>query len=239
MCKWMKGLLAVIVCSLILATGILIGRNTLKEKSDIEVKEPYTGSVKNADVLIQVPDLRQYSTYTCGTTCVQMLMNWAFPQKGDINLANLTEELGSTDEDGTTPQNILEFFRTHDVNADMHQNMNVNDLVQALDNHHPVMIALQAWSTADDGSYNTTDASDPDTYLIEGHYVICTGYQKTDNGHTFYFNDPANVGLCTMAYDELDKRWIDMDASGKVYDHTGIIVSMDSDYNPYGTYHLD
>ncbi len=237
--KWIKGLLTVIVYALIFMAGILIGKNTVEEKQDTEVKDPYTGSVKNADVLIQVPSFRQYSTYTCGTTCVQMLMNWAFPQKGDINLADLEKELGSTDEGGTTPQNILKYFNTHDVNASMHQNMNVNDLIESLDNGHPVVTALQAWSTAEDGSYNTTDSANTDTYLIEGHYVICTGYQKADNGYILYFNDPANTGLCTMTNDELDKRWIDMDASGNVYDHTGIIVNMNTDYNPYGTYHLD
>lgn len=238
--KHVKAALAIAGCTVLFSAGILVGRNTVRNNEpDVQVISPYTGSVKNADVFIQVPALRQYSTYTCGTTCVQMLMNWAFPKDGDINLADLEKELGSTDEGGTTPHNILHYFESNNVNAKMQQNMSTDDLVESIQKSQPVLMAMQAWSTAEDGSYNTTDSSDTDTYLIEGHYVICTGYQKTDDGYTFYFNDPANVGLCTMTSDELDQRWIDMDASGNVYDHTGIIVDMDTGYDPYGTYHLD
>lgn len=39
------------------------------------VSQPYLDSVKNADVFIDIPALRQYGSYTCGTTCVQMIMN--------------------------------------------------------------------------------------------------------------------------------------------------------------------
>lgn len=42
-----------------------------------------------------------------------------------------------------------------------------------------------------------------------------------------------------MSSDELNQRWIDMDASGKVYEHTGIVIDMDSDYSPDTMYHLD
>ena len=37
---------------------------------------PYAAFLSDADVLIDVPALRQYGDYTCGATCVQMLMNW-------------------------------------------------------------------------------------------------------------------------------------------------------------------
>ena len=57
----------------------------------------YDGSVRDADVLIEIPALRQYGGYTCGTTCVQMLMNWLFPYEADLNLATYEELLG-TDE---------------------------------------------------------------------------------------------------------------------------------------------
>lgn len=219
---------------LVLGCGVLIGRNSVERKETSSSE-----SLKNMDARIQVPDLRQYGTYTCGTTCVQMIMNWAYPGKGDINLADLEKELGSTDEGGTTPQNILDFFEKNDVNAEMQEGMSTDELTQALDEGKPVILAIQAWSTAEDGSYNTKNVDEKDTYLIEGHYVICTGYQKTEDGYQFCFNDPANVGLCYMSSEELNERWIDMDASGRVYDHTGIVIEMDSDYSPDTMYHLD
>ena len=46
----------------------------------------YAGGVQEADVFIDIPNLRQYGTYTCGATCVQMLMNWINPYDSDLNL---------------------------------------------------------------------------------------------------------------------------------------------------------
>lgn len=37
-------------------------------------QSPYSGQTQDADVFIDIPNLRQYGGYTCGTTCVQMVM---------------------------------------------------------------------------------------------------------------------------------------------------------------------
>ncbi len=200
---------------------------------------PYAGDVTDADVFIDLPNLRQYGGYTCGTTCVQMVMNWLFPFEGDINLAALEEILGSTDEAGTTPESILSFFRTQSVSAEEHYDMSLDDLAAALDSGSPVMLAIQAWSAAEDGSYNLSDPTDTDTYLTEGHYVICVGYRSTDAGRIFYFNDPACVGYCLLSEEELDARWIDTDVYGQVYPHFGIVISGQTGYVSTGVYHLD
>ena len=48
-----------------------------KERGQTEQAQSlYAGKTQEADVFIEIPDLRQYGSYTCGTTCVQMLMNW-------------------------------------------------------------------------------------------------------------------------------------------------------------------
>ena len=51
------------------------------------VQPPYDGQTQDADVFIDMPNLRQYGGYTCGTTCVQMVMNWLDPYQADWNLA--------------------------------------------------------------------------------------------------------------------------------------------------------
>ena len=35
-----------------------------------QAQSPYDGTVAEADVLIEIPALRQYGGYSCGTTCV-------------------------------------------------------------------------------------------------------------------------------------------------------------------------
>lgn len=204
-----------------------------------QAQSPYDGSVADADVFISIPALRQYGGYTCGTTCVQMLMNWLFPYEGDLNLAAYEEALGTTEDAGTPPESIVRFLAESGVAAREKENSTVDELAAALDAGRPTLMCIQAWSSAEDGSYNTADLSDPETYLAEGHWVICVGYQQTENGRRFFFNDPACVGHCLLDEAELDARWIDMDGAGRVYDHYGIEISGASAYDSNGAFHLD
>ena len=181
--------------------------------------------------------MRQYGGYTCGTTCVQMLMNWLEPYQADLNLTAYEEALGTTEEAGTSPDAILAFFEENDVRVIAREKQTTDDLIAALDRGHPVLVCIQAWGA--DG-YNTQDPSDADTYLAEGHWVICVGYQKKIDGNVFYFNDPACVGYGLMREADFNRRWIDMDAAGTIYDHYGIeIDESGSAYDPQGVFELE
>lgn len=199
----------------------------------------YAGDVQEADVFIDIPNLRQYGTYTCGATCVQMLMNWINPYDSDLNLTVYEEALGTGEETGTPPENIIGYFEENEISITAKEKRTINNLTAALDKGHPVLMCIQAWAASDDG-YNTGNPDDEDTYLTEGHWVICVGYKKLDIGYTFYFNDPACVGYCLMSEEELDDRWIDMDTGGNIYNHYGIEINETGrDYNSKGVYHLD
>ncbi len=204
-----------------------------------QTQSPYAGSTADAQVLIHIPGLRQYGNYTCGTTCVQMLMNWLFPYKGDLNLTTYEEELGTTEDSGTPPVNIVRFLVESGVTISERENKTIDELVSALNAGRPTLMCIQAWSSAEDGSYNTNNPSNLETYLTEGHWVICVGYQQTEKGLRFFFNDPACVGHCLLDETELNARWIDMDNTGKVYDHYGIEIFSSNAYNPDGAFHLD
>lgn len=117
--------------------------------------------------------------------------------------------------------------------------MTVQSLLTALDAGHPLLMPIQAWSTADDGTFNTQNSSDHDTYLIEGHWVICVGYQKTDSTCRFYFNDPASVGYCFLDQNELEDRWIDMAYDGQIFKRYAIEITSASNYSPDGAFHMD
>lgn len=102
------------------------------------------------------------------------------------------------------------FFEENSVTVTVKENRTTPELASALDQGHPVLLCIQAWAAAEDG-YNTQNSDDADTYLAEGHWVICIGYQKQELGYVFYFNDPACVGYCMMSEQDLNNRWIDMD----------------------------
>ena len=243
--KWITGILLFIVIGSMAGcrggSGHTILNSSTKE-SVLKIQKEndlYDGSISDADVFIDMPNLRQYGTYTCGTTCVQMAMNWLKPYEGDLNLTAYEEALGTTEEKGTSPENILQYFEKNNIAINAGDKRTTKELVAALNTKHPMLMCIQAWSSAEDGSYNVDDPSNPATYLAEGHWVICVGYKKTLDGYLFYFNDPACVGYCVMNAKEMDSRWIDMDSEGKVYDHYGIEIEASTDYDPQGAYHLD
>lgn len=181
---------------------------------------PYAAFLSDADVLIDVPALRQYGDYTCGATCVQMLMNWLYPYEADLNLTAYEELLGTTPENGTSPDAILRYFEESGVEFAALHSLTLDDLRQKLDAGHPVLLPLQAWSSAEDGSYQLDDPSDSETYLAEGHWVICVGHDLIDA-------------------DEFDRRWIDRDGAGTVYDHFGIEILQSTDYDPNGLFYME
>ena len=199
----------------------------------------YDGTLADADVYIEIPALRQYGGYTCGVTCVQMLMNWLDPYAADLNLTCYEELLGTTSEKGTPPDSIMGYLAENDVAFAASEHWSLEDLRAALDAGHPVMMALQAWSSADDGSYNVDDPANADTYLVEGHWVICVGYCDDPDEPYFIFNDPACVGHTLLYADELAERWIDMDGDGVIYDHFGIEITQSSMFDAGGLFHMD
>ena len=149
------------------------------------------------------------------------------------------EELGTNEEAGTPPGSIVSFFEENSVTVTAKENRTTPELASALYQGHPVLLCIQAWAAAEDG-YNTQNSDDADTYLAEGHWVICVGYQKQELGYVFYFNDPACVGYCMMSEQDLNNRWIDMDTEGNVYDHYGIEITADgTSYNPDGVFYLE
>ena len=111
----------------------------------------YAGDVQEADVFIDIPNLRQYGTYTCGATCVQMIMNWINPYESDLNLTAYEEALGTSEEAGTPPENMLEYFEQNEISITAKAKRTMNDLKAAIDKGHPVLMCIQAWAAAEDG----------------------------------------------------------------------------------------
>ena len=93
------------------------------------VQSPYSGQTQDADVFINIPNLRQYGGYTYGTTCVQMVMNWLDPYQADLNLATYVEELGANEEIGTTADSIVSFFEENNITVTAKENRTTEKLV--------------------------------------------------------------------------------------------------------------
>ena len=139
-----------------LASAALVGALCLcalpcagKGEADASPQSLYAGRTQDADVLIDIPNLRQYGGYTCGTTCVQMLMNWLEPYQADLNLTAYEEALGTTEEAGTSPDAILAFFEENDVRVIAREKRTTDDLIAALDRGIPCWSAFRRGARTD------------------------------------------------------------------------------------------
>lgn len=192
----------------------------------------YTGSTEDADVIIDMPHLRQYGKHTSATTCVQMIMNWLDPVNADENLNSYEEYLGTSKKYDTQVSEIVSFFVQKGVRYEKKEDFTLQEIKAFLKDGHPVMMAFQAWGTDYNTSGEPYDLSD----LSSGHWAICIGYNEKEN--LFYFNDPARVPVCAISGEELDARWKYSD-DGDIYTKYGIVIKDVPKYDPDGTIPLE
>lgn len=150
--------------------------------------------------LLPVPDTRQSTTYSCGASAMQaVLMYW-----GDEYLeSDLMERLHTDPQEGTHPVAMVEGARELGYQAEMRENLTVQDLERSVAQGVPVIIACQAWP--DEPPPPGKDWSEVwDT----GHYMVVIG---TDADHV-YFEDPSLLGSRgVLPRQEFEARWHDQD----------------------------
>ncbi|MCD8139993.1 MAG: C39 family peptidase [Planctomycetaceae bacterium] len=164
-------------------------------------------------VLIELPQTRQATDYTCGVAVVQSLLaHGGVLFRQDI----LEKELGATPEDGTGPDAIMECLRRHGFHAAMEQEMTLERLRCHLDAGRPVVCLLQAWNG--DPAFDYSDSWE------DGHYAVAIGYDDC----RVYFMDPST--LANYAYIDnktLLTRWHDGDGTVQIR-RAGIVVAIPS-----------
>jgi len=130
--------------------------------------------------LLDVVDVRQATPYTCGTSCVQAILNYyGIDKREDV----LAKQLGTTEEAGTSPDQIMAGFEMYGLIPTMNEHTTLDDLRVNLRNKIPTIVDLQAW--LDD--YPPQDWS---TTWEDGHYVIVIGMDDKN----LFFEDPSLLG---------------------------------------------
>lgn len=153
------------------------------------------------------PELRQVYTYDCGANALQsVLIYYGFDVREDKLMS-----LVKTNENGSSPENILKAFKFFKLKAKLIRRMSLVQLQRYLDQQRPVIIALQAWSDKE---------KDYAQSWVDGHYVVAIGYDQ----RRFYFEDPSSVRRTYLSYKELLARWHDCDSDGKKYYNLGIVA---------------
>lgn len=192
--------------------------------------EPDADDSADADKLLDVPDRRQSTDYSCGAAATWSVADYLGVGEGRVE-DDYIRELPSTPEDGTEPEAIIDWFTDHGCVVTSGPGMTIEDLRLFCAAGQPIIVPVQM--------YGMTAEYDAEEIGNEtGHYVVVIGVGM---GHVFY-QDPAvenatadDVGVPSggrgmMTVAEFDRRWHDVEAPepgapmGVVDDHFGIAV---------------
>ncbi len=170
---------------------------------------------QNNTTLLNVPDVRQPTNFSCGPTSLQAVLAYYGTDKRVDELMNLT----NTSENGTTPEGIARAADDLGFSAEVKENMTLQDLMDNLNQGTPIIVACQAWKDNNTGNW-TNDTED-------GHYLVVIGMDDQN----VYFEDPAILGSRGyIPLQEFLERWHDQylnpqTGNNTTVNHLGIVVT--------------
>lgn len=158
---------------------------------------------------LRLPDVRQTTDYTCSASALQAVLLYYGEELGEVELA---QELGATPQDGAPPEAIVRVARAHGHMAEVRENLQVEDLAQAVRAGIPVIVALQAWPNAPVADYRQV--------WDDGHYVVVIAVER----NRLIFEDPTLLGSRgVLGRREFEDRWHDQDGH-KRWLRSGIFI---------------
>lgn len=180
--------------------------------------------------LLEVPDVRQPDDFSCGA-CVTMAAAAYFgigeqTGTGPQTLDEWKQLLGTTVEQSTSPESVVQGLQSVGLAAEGRQNMTVEDLEQCWRDGKPVICPIQEYG-----------APDKKADFAYGHYVVVIGCSLR-MGYVFV-QDPAidNImegegadavaGRMMIDIGKWQGIWHDEDTEGNKYIHYGIVVGPD------------
>lgn len=177
-----------------------------------------------AQVILDLPDERQTFDYDCGAKAAQTVLAY---YGIDIREDRLLNFLGTTEENGTNVNRIIDLFKKFGLQVKS-GSLTIDELKSYIKSGYPVIMPIQAW-TNDLLQVNWEEDKD------DGHYVIAMGY-KDDK---IIFEDPAQYDKAYLTEEELEQRWHDFGEDGTKFDHLGIVVIGEKNYTSDKIVHMD
>jgi hypothetical protein len=172
----------------------------------------------HVSILEGIPDVRQSTTYSCGAAALQAILSyWGI----DKQERALMDELKTSEETGTSPDNIIRVAKEMGLEAYLKEGLDLEDLEESIKRGIPVIAAIQAWVEPQPPGYSWEKDWE------DGHYVIIIGLDSRN----VYVEDPSLLGTKGLIpRQEFLERWHDysgappLDPSDRVYNHLGIFV---------------
>lgn len=145
--------------------------------------------------ILNFPDLRQATKYTCGPSAVQSVLFYYGQNYRETKLSKL---LSANKVVGTKFPSIANFFLKLNFKIDFRQ-MTIADLEKYVARQIPVIVAVQAWPGREVVVKNWKQVND------SGHYMVCVGYDKNN----LIFEDPMLASKGYISKKEFLDRWHD------------------------------
>ena len=138
---------------------------------------------------------RQATEYSCGASALQSVLSyWG----KDVDEEDLMKILGTNPEVGTYPEDLVKGARSLGFEAEVKENLTVDDIEASTKKGIPVIILGQAWRSKKDSGMFPEDA------WADGHYFVALAVDKD----YVYFEDPfVRMGKGFMPRDAFEEIW--------------------------------
>ena len=156
-------------------------------------------------IMLEIYGYQQTEDYTCASASMMNLLNYynilSDSQMNRTVEMKMSDKLGTNNDYGTTAEQMVDWFKKHNIKATIHTNGTVDDLLSNLNNGIPTLVNWIDWG---------------------GHWALMSGYQKlsdsiNDDKDTIFFTDPAAhfnnspsiYGLTAINPDRFQTMWFD------------------------------
>ena len=162
--------------------------------------------------VLRMPDVRQDVNYTCGPSSLQAVLGYYGEEHFEKDLADLCV---TSSEEGTPPASLVKAAKELGYQAEVKENLSLEDLQKSVDAGVPVIIAAQAWRDDVNKDKPWKDLWD------DGHYMVVIGLDHKN----VFFEDPSTFqSKGSIPRDEFLERWHDVD-NNVPCNHLGIFVT--------------
>ena len=140
-------------------------------------------------------ETRQSTEYSCGASALQAVLSyWG----KDLDEKELMQLLHTTPETGTYPEDIERVARSLGFDAEVKENLTLDELEQATAMGNPVIILGQAWRSRKESDIAVTED------WANGHYVVVLAVDQD----YVYFEDPyIRMGKGFMPRGAFEDHW--------------------------------
>jgi hypothetical protein len=159
---------------------------------------------------------RQSTEYSCGASALQAVLSyWG----KDLDEEDLMTLLHTTPETGTYPDDIVRVARILGFEAEVKENLTLEDIEQATAQGIPVIVLGQAWRSRQDSAASVAEDWD------NGHYFIVLAVDED----YVYVEDPyVRMGKGFMPRETFEQHWHqvmggDLEKAPKLI-HLGILI---------------